>query len=44
MVEPGGSQSSECLIPFEDDSGRTVFHCHILDHEALGLTADAEVT
>ena len=25
-------------IPFEDIPGRTVYHCHILDHEDLGMS------
>lgn len=24
-------------IPFRDFSGKTVYHCHILDHEDLGM-------
>ena len=24
-------------IPFTDIAGRTVYHCHILDHEDLGM-------
>ena len=30
-------------IPFEDIVGRTVFHCHILDHEDLGMMGVIEV-
>lgn len=33
---PGGS-SVTIRIPFEDHSGTTVYHCHILDHEDLGM-------
>jgi FtsP/CotA-like multicopper oxidase with cupredoxin domain len=25
------------LVTFDDFTGRTVFHCHILDHEDLGM-------
>lgn len=31
------------LIPFERFTGRTVFHCHVLDHEDLGMMAVIEV-
>ena len=30
-------------IPFEDFAGRTVYHCHILDHEDLGMMAVIEM-
>jgi FtsP/CotA-like multicopper oxidase with cupredoxin domain len=30
------------LIAFDDFSGRTVFHCHILDHEDLGMMGTIE--
>lgn len=30
-------------IPFEDFTGRTVYHCHILDHEDLGMMGTVEV-
>ncbi|QGU03447.1 multicopper oxidase family protein [Corynebacterium comes] len=30
-------------IPFEDVSGRSVYHCHILDHEDLGMMGTVEV-
>jgi FtsP/CotA-like multicopper oxidase with cupredoxin domain len=30
-------------IPFTDTPGKTVFHCHILDHEDLGMMATIEV-
>ena len=39
---PTGS-SITIRIPFLDFSGRTVFHCHILDHEDLGMMANVEV-
>lgn len=31
-------------IPFTQIPGRTVFHCHILDHEDLGMMATIEVS
>ena len=30
-------------IPFTDQTGRTVYHCHILDHEDLGMMATIDV-
>jgi FtsP/CotA-like multicopper oxidase with cupredoxin domain len=30
-------------IPFIDHSGRSVFHCHTLDHEDLGMMAMVNV-
>jgi len=30
-------------VAFEDFTGRTVFHCHILDHEDLGMMGTVEV-
>ena len=30
-------------IPFTDITGRTVYHCHILDHEDQGMMGTIEV-
>ena len=30
-------------IPFRDFVGKTVYHCHILDHEDLGMMANLEI-
>lgn len=30
------------LIAFDDHPGRTVYHCHILDHEDQGMMATVE--
>jgi FtsP/CotA-like multicopper oxidase with cupredoxin domain len=40
-VPMGGSV--RIRIPFQDFSGRTVYHCHILDHEDLGMMAVIEM-
>jgi FtsP/CotA-like multicopper oxidase with cupredoxin domain len=40
-VPMGGSV--RIRIPFRDFSGRTVYHCHILDHEDLGMMAVIEM-
>lgn len=37
-------QSVTILVPFEDYSGTTVYHCHILDHEDLGMMATINVS
>src|SRR6516164_9772011 len=36
-------ESVRIRIPFRDFSGRTVYHCHILDHEDLGMMAVVEM-
>ncbi|MDO8392387.1 MAG: multicopper oxidase family protein [Actinomycetota bacterium] len=36
-------QSVRLRIPFRDFSGTTVYHCHILDHEDLGMMAIIDV-
>lgn len=40
---PAGGQVT-VRIAFEDFDGRTLYHCHILDHEDLGMMATIEVT
>ncbi|MDJ0600645.1 MAG: multicopper oxidase family protein [Crocosphaera sp.] len=30
-------------IPFKDYKGKTVYHCHILDHEDLGMMGNLEI-
>ena len=37
LVPPGGW--ARIRIPFTRQTGRTVYHCHILDHEDLGMMA-----
>ena len=32
----------EVLIAFDDFPGRTVYHCHILDHEDQGMMGTVE--
>lgn len=32
-----GGETLRIRIPFRDFAGRTVYHCHILDHEDLGM-------
>ncbi len=40
---PAG-ESVRILVPFTGIEGRTVYHCHILDHEDLGMMGTVEVT
>jgi FtsP/CotA-like multicopper oxidase with cupredoxin domain len=40
---PGGQQVT-IRIPFVGHAGRTVYHCHILDHEDIGMMGVIEVT
>ena len=40
-VPMGGSV--RIRIPFRNFSGRTVYHCHILDHEDLGMMGVVEM-
>ncbi|MDO8149669.1 MULTISPECIES: multicopper oxidase family protein [unclassified Isoptericola] len=37
VVDVPAGQSVTVRVPFEDFGGRTVYHCHILDHEDLGM-------
>jgi len=39
---PAG-QSVIIRIPFQDFAGTTVYHCHILDHEDLGMMGTVQV-
>ncbi|RYV49708.1 hypothetical protein EUA98_17435 [Pengzhenrongella frigida] len=40
---PAGGQTV-VRIAFDDFTGRTVYHCHILDHEDAGMMGVVEVT
>jgi FtsP/CotA-like multicopper oxidase with cupredoxin domain len=40
---PGGGEVT-VRIPFEDFTGRTVYHCHINDYEDGGMMAVVEAT
>jgi FtsP/CotA-like multicopper oxidase with cupredoxin domain len=41
LVPPGGW--ARLRIPFTRHTGRSVYHCHILDHEDLGMMATVDV-
>lgn len=38
-----GAETVRIRIPFRDFVGRTVYHCHILDHEDLGMMGIVEI-
>lgn len=38
-----GGETVRIRMPFKDFAGRTVYHCHILDHEDLGMMANLEI-
>jgi len=38
-----GGETVRMRIPFRDFSGKTVYHCHILDHEDLGMMGILEI-
>lgn len=39
-----GGETVRIQIPFYDFMGKTVYHCHILDHEDLGMMGIVEVS
>ncbi|HEY9664264.1 MAG TPA: multicopper oxidase domain-containing protein, partial [Allocoleopsis sp.] len=38
-----GGETVRIRIPFRDFAGKTVYHCHILDHEDLGMMGLLEI-
>ena len=42
VLVPRG-ESVRIRIPFRDFTGKTVYHCHILDHEDLGMMGNLEI-
>ncbi|WP_236619038.1 multicopper oxidase family protein [Acaryochloris sp. CCMEE 5410] len=42
-VSVGGYESVKIRVRFEDYTGRTVYHCHILDHEDQGMMGIVEI-
>lgn len=42
-VSIGGYESVKIRVKFEDYTGRTVYHCHILDHEDQGMMGIVEI-
>ena len=44
VVNVAAGETVDILIPFEDFTGRTVFHCHVVEHEDLGMMSIVEVS
>lgn len=44
IVNVRANSSADILIPFTDFPGKTVFHCHILEHEDQGMMSVVDVT
>ena len=44
IVNVRANSSADILIPFRDYPGKTVFHCHILEHEDKGMMSVVDVT
>ncbi len=42
-VAVGGYETVTLRVTFEDFTGRTVYHCHILDHEDQGMMGIVEI-
>ena len=42
-VAVGGYETVTLRVKFEDFTGRTVYHCHILDHEDQGMMGIVEI-
>ena len=39
-----GGETVRIRIPFRTFAGKTVYHCHILDHEDLGMMDNIQIT
>ncbi|MBE9156425.1 multicopper oxidase family protein [Nodosilinea sp. LEGE 06152] len=39
-----GSETVRIRVPFRTFVGKTVYHCHILDHEDLGMMGNIQIT
>lgn len=42
-VQVGQNETVRIRIPFRDFTGKMVYHCHVLDHEDLGMMGMVEV-
>lgn len=38
-----GGETVVIRIPFRNFPGKTVYHCHILDHEDLGMMGNVQM-
>ena len=39
-----GGETVRIRVPFRTFAGKTVFHCHILDHEDLGMMGNIQIS
>lgn len=39
-----GGETVRIRVPFRTFAGKTVYHCHILDHEDLGMMGNIQIT
>ncbi len=39
-----GGETVRIRIPFRTFAGKTVYHCHILDHEDLGMMGNIQIS
>jgi FtsP/CotA-like multicopper oxidase with cupredoxin domain len=43
VVNVRSQETVQILVPFTDFIGKTVFHCHLLEHEELGMMGVVEI-
>ena len=43
VINVRAGETVDILVPFEDFEGRTVFHCHVVEHEDLGMMSVVEI-
>ena len=43
VVNVRSQETVQILVPFADFTGKTMFHCHLLEHEELGMMGVVEM-
>ena len=43
VVNVRSKETVQILVPFADFTGKTMFHCHLLEHEELGMMGVVEM-
>lgn len=43
VVNVRAGETVQILVPFQDFPGKTVYHCHLLEHEERGMMGMTEV-
>lgn len=43
VVNVRSKETVQILVPFADFTGKTMFHCHLLEHEELGMMGVVEI-